>query len=423
MGVWFSLTADIPSFHILLSSSDFPLPTMHLSIPQKPRPGRRWEGGRPPKTSARIILTMTIMVMLSIVSRGNAQDQPAEAQSVESALFRELAERGEIHIDTREPPSRRDISRHKRQDGVSVIPTTISAPTATSAATSLPPDATVAISTETAAPLSPSAVSTSTSPTITVVTTPLPSPFDTSIGTNFTDTACPQFFSRFLSNSTFQSCIPVSLMLQNSNSFFRAERSTTLLAQTLDSACNAPLAICSPLLANLAAELIDDANCGPDYRQQNPLVAQAYAGLIAYEPIYRATCLRDTDTDSGTTNYCFAEALTNSSNSADSYVYYTALGMNMPSSARPSCTPCLRDTMKMFAGYAENAVQPLSRTYLACANQVDVGCGADFVATDIKVGSTGRSSAASSVLRRQMSSYTLTIGSTVSVVLWSILLG
>lgn len=385
------------------------------------------------------MVSLLLMMLVPLVSASSAEDRHHGAYGVESALFQELAERGEIHVDTREPPLRRDIDdwqNQKRQIGDidnSVVPTTIMDPTKSStqsrsqppsatsidtSATSLAPDATVAISTETAAPLSPFAVSTSVSPTVTVVTTPLPSPFDTNIGSNFTDSSCPRFFSRFLSNATFQSCVPVSLLLQNSNSFFRAERSATLLTQTLDAACNAPLAICSPLLANIASDLIDDAHCGQDYRDQNPLVAQAYAGLVAYEAIYRATCLRDATTNS----YCFAEAITNSNNSADSYVYFTALGMSMPASAQPRCTPCLKDTMKIFSGYAEDKAQPLSRTYLPCAGHVDAGCGADFVATNIKAGSTGHSSGASSILHNCRSSCSMGVWSMMLMAVWSILL-
>lgn len=42
----------------------------------------------------------------------------------------------------------------------------------------------------------------------------LPRPFDSSIGTNFTSTTCPDFFNDFLSNPTFNECLPFSLLLQ-----------------------------------------------------------------------------------------------------------------------------------------------------------------------------------------------------------------
>jgi hypothetical protein len=63
------------------------------------------------------------------------------------------------------------------------------------------------------APSSTSSVSESIQ-VATPVSTSLPRPFDTSIGNNFTESSCPQFFNNFLSNSTFQECLPFSMLLQ-----------------------------------------------------------------------------------------------------------------------------------------------------------------------------------------------------------------
>lgn len=43
---------------------------------------------------------------------------------------------------------------------------------------------------------------------------PLPRPFDTSLGNNFTTSTCPTFFNDFLTNATFNECLPFSLLLQ-----------------------------------------------------------------------------------------------------------------------------------------------------------------------------------------------------------------
>jgi hypothetical protein len=348
---------------------------------------------------------------MSMIATASAYDLEFDLLGQESPFFRELAEKGEIHIDRSDAPPRPDGYLQRRQAGDTVVPTTISEPTSTSSSggsTSAAASATVtspqtssagesdtAIATDTATAVSQTAVTTSIGPSVTVVTTPLPSPFDTSLGSNFTSPSCPSFFATFLGNATFRACVPVSLLLQNSNSFFRAERSPTLLAQTLDAACGASLAICSPLTADLASELLDDAHCGQDYKLQNPLVMQAYAGLVAYEPVYRATCLKDAATGS----YCFDDAITNATDQADAYVYYTALGIAMPTTARPTCSPCLRDTMRIFAGYAADAAQPLARTYLGGAGQIDAACGTAFVATDVKVGSVSDPNAAATTAR------------------------
>jgi hypothetical protein len=48
-------------------------------------------------------------------------------------------------------------------------------------------------------------------------------------------------------------------------------------------------------MQSLAVELQSDANCAVDYTNDNPQVLQAYNGLLAYEPLYQASCLRDDD--------------------------------------------------------------------------------------------------------------------------------
>lgn len=55
----------------------------------------------------------------------------------------------------------------------------------------------------------------------------LPRPFDSSIGTNFTTSTCPEFFNNFLSNQTFNECLPFSLLLQVSMASSKASQSQT----------------------------------------------------------------------------------------------------------------------------------------------------------------------------------------------------
>lgn len=58
---------------------------------------------------------------------------------------------------------------------------------------------------------------TASSATMQASSAPLPSPFDSSLGNNFTQSSCPTFFQSFLGDSTFHSCIPFSLLLQVSS--------------------------------------------------------------------------------------------------------------------------------------------------------------------------------------------------------------
>jgi hypothetical protein len=372
------------------------LATMY-SHPHRPRPGRR-RCQLTYSTYIAFILLITIASLMPTL----AHDARVPYQEYDSPLFQRLARRGEIAIDRRDPPSRRRI-KHRQEEGGLVGSTAVPLATPTSetadltAASSAEIDSTISIQTTlvvtpsrtitesaSATPASNATASLETASSSSAASTPLPSPFDTSLGSNFTSQACPDFFNAFLNNATFEDCRPTSLLLQNSNSFFRTSRSPELLSQALDVSCAASLAQCSPLMASLASRLIEDTNCGQDYRSENPLVIQARAGLIAYEPLYRATCIKNGDTG----NYCFVDAISNSSNPSDSYPYYTALGTNLPGGSRPTCNKCIQDTMEIFAGYAAMKEQPVSTTYTSTAQQIALGCGPDFVNATVPVGTT-----------------------------------
>ena len=366
------------------------------SHPHRPRPGRR----RYRLTAYSIYMIFALLITIASLRPTLAQDRRVPYAEYNSPLFQRLARRGEIAIDRRDPPSR-PVIKLRQEDGDPFGSTAepLASPTFQTvdslAASSTDLDSTITIQTTlvvtptriitrsaTSTPASNATASLETATSTTAASTPLPSPFDTSLGSNFTSQACPDFFNAFLNNATFEDCRPTSLLLQNSNSFFRTSRSPELLSQALDVSCAASLAQCSPLMSSLASRLIEDSNCGQDYRNENPLVTQARAGFIAYEPLYRATCLKNGDTG----NYCFADAINNSSNPSDSYPYYTALGTHLPGGSRPTCNKCIQDTMEIFAGYAAMREQPVSTTYTSTAQQIALGCGPDFVNATVPVG-------------------------------------
>ncbi|KAL8991422.1 MAG: hypothetical protein Q9169_007873 [Polycauliona sp. 2 TL-2023] len=234
---------------------------------------------------------------------------------------------------------------------------------------------------------SPSTSSSTSTPaeSTSIVTAPgtgsdLPRPFDTGLGNNYTSDTCPQFINSFLRNETFTSCLPFSLLLQNSMSFFSVTKSLSTITRTLDATCLPPskAASCTPLMSSLASQLRSDSNCNQDYRREQPLVIAAYNGLVAYEPLYKAGCARDPVRG----NYCFANAITNSSSPQDSYPYYLPLGIALPGGSQPSCTACLSETMRFFneaaseGGDKEQGV--LRKTLPAAAHLINLGCGPGF---------------------------------------------
>ena len=156
-------------------------------------------------------------------------------------------------------------------------------------------------------------------------------------------------------------------------SFFQASRTRGQIDQTLAATCNVVFPACSALMASFAQQLRSSSNCEQDWRRQNHLVTQAYNGLVAYEPLYQAGCLKDQDQ-----NYCFANAITNTASPSDSYVYYLPIGIPLPGASRPSCTKCLHQTMNIFQEAAGNRSQPVTTNYVDAAQMIDIGCGPTF---------------------------------------------
>ncbi|KAI0128529.1 hypothetical protein BJ170DRAFT_594368 [Xylariales sp. AK1849] len=223
-------------------------------------------------------------------------------------------------------------------------------------------------------------VSTATAtPTSIVVASPLPSPFDSVLASNFTgddgNGACPAFINSMLTNSTFKQCYPFSMLMQGSTSFFQAEKSLVSITQVLDATCSANVTFCADYLNGVASNLTDSANCADDFAQDNSVVVQAYEGLRAYQPLYSAACLKNEDTSA----YCFANAVTNSSAVSDVYLYFLPLNVSYPSTAAASCSLCTQQTMGIFQAATADRDQFVANTYANAATTVNNVCGSGFV--------------------------------------------
>jgi hypothetical protein len=218
--------------------------------------------------------------------------------------------------------------------------------------------------------------------TTTAAASPLPSPFDGALAANFsTGQKCPNFIYSFLSNATFKACYPLSLLLQGSQSFFEAEKSFFSITQVLDAGCKADREMCIDYFNDLAKKLISDDNCGKEYDLQNALVLQAYRGMKTYDTVYRATCL--TDSDSSSSAYCFANAITNASTTSNAYLYYLPFNSTLPDNAAPACSSCTRQTMEIYQNATSNRKADIVNTYPSAAAQINMECGPDFVNTSL----------------------------------------
>ncbi|KAI2360629.1 hypothetical protein LOY91_006710 [Ophidiomyces ophidiicola] len=217
--------------------------------------------------------------------------------------------------------------------------------------------------------------------TNTAPTGPLPSAFDTTIGNNsFATQSCGDFFRRFLANTTFRECLPVSLLLATSKSWFNAAKSFVSLTRALDASCAVDAAKCAALLSQFNRELVSKDVCSKDLDAQNPLALNAQTGFVAYQFVHDAACLKNPDTGS----YCMADALASEATVANTFVYHIALGAPLPGSTRPECNKCLQATMEVYSRAAANKDQPLAKTYLPTAQQINIGCGPAFVSERVK---------------------------------------
>lgn len=127
-------------------------------------------------------------------------------------------------------------------------------------------------------------------------------------------------------------------------------------------------------MSALATELATEA-CEKDLGLENPLATQAYAGLVSYDTLYAASCL----TSPNTGNYCYADAVSNTSAPTSSYIYHLPLGLSLPGGTRPACTNCLKDTMSIFASAASSKTGEFRGNYAQAAQVVDLTCGPGFV--------------------------------------------
>ncbi|KAF3393742.1 hypothetical protein F1880_004925 [Penicillium rolfsii] len=245
----------------------------------------------------------------------------------------------------------------------------------------------------------------------------LPSAFDT-LSNNFANASCVAFFEKFRSNSSFTDCHAVSVLLGNSNSFFHTLTSAVATSHLLDVACSQSVSQCASTMKTLAKEMLNDKNCGQDYDANNSVVRSVYQELMAYEPMYRASCLTNPDTK----NYCFVDAVTNTTAPNDYNVYFMPIGSTLTSSGRLTCNECLQATMKIFAQWASTDGQSLDTTYLPSAKVVNGYCGSNFANTSVTVGSSKVTAGAVQVmqspnLRLITSLFVIALGATMTGVL------
>ncbi|KAL3964485.1 hypothetical protein ACCO45_001489 [Purpureocillium lilacinum] len=222
---------------------------------------------------------------------------------------------------------------------------------------------------------------TTASPTADVSQSPLPSPFDNNIPSDFkldsSDNRCPNFMSRLLSDPTFPSAATLfpCWSRYTSRGFFDAEKKLLSIVRVLDAACKADVSTCTDFLNQAAQNLTTEANCKAEIDQRQSLVLEAWRGLKAYEVLYKATCLQD----NATSMYCFANAVTNLTTPSDSFLYFVPFGLALPGSSTPSCNWCNKETMAIYRAASADRQQFVADKYEPAARQINAVCGPNFV--------------------------------------------
>lgn len=116
-------------------------------------------------------------------------------------------------------------------------------------------------------------------------------------------------------------------------------------------------------------------NCKTEVDQNQTLVLQAYHGLLAYKTLYAATCLQNPSTS----QYCFANAVTNLNTPSDAYLYFMPYGLALPGSSNPSCSWCTQQTMDIYYSASADRSELVASVYADAARQVNTLCGPNYV--------------------------------------------
>lgn len=339
----------------------------------------------------RWVFSLVFVVLLCLVSQTTARAL-AITEIKDTDLSTSIDFNAPLEIDTSEPPTINEGEwillspeqaelkhgglRKKRAANDDEKPQEITAAPSGSVTTTFQ----IVVSTITEKPITTTSTTARTAEeTGGAVSSSLPKFFDGSLSANFAPNSnCPAFLNSFLNNQTFNQCYPISLLMQGSQSFFQAQRSLVSLTRVLDASCSPNVTFCASYLSSLASSLISSEACGAEYKAGHTVVRDAYVAMIAYAPVYSATCLKDTSS-TAEGGYCYANAVMNFTNPSSVYVYHLALNVSLPGSTVPSCGGCLRETMQVYHAAAADTKQPVRGLYVKAAKMVNVVCGVGFV--------------------------------------------
>ena len=252
-----------------------------------------------------------------------------------------------------------------------------------------------------------------------VLPTPFVQPFDTTLSTDFVSASCQTFFANLTQSLSFRQCRPFSLLISTSQEFLAAQSNLTLLTSIIYGTCSTTPseADCTSRMNDLAIEL--KGVCSAELNDGHAMAWDAFNGMKNYAMMREAACLRNLRTNA----YCYADAIAGSPPS-DIYFYQLPLGTPLPGTTvtttsvgasstaskvaeeeqlakraskdektniTPTCSPCTRSLMDVYATYAQNSSLLISTTYASAQRALEETCGSGYAsAVSAATASTGK---------------------------------
>ncbi|WVR06953.1 hypothetical protein IAU60_003989 [Kwoniella sp. DSM 27419] len=207
-----------------------------------------------------------------------------------------------------------------------------------------------------------------------------PTPFDLSIS-HALSSGCMIYLASLLSDPTFLSCLPFSLLLTTSSGYSSLLSSTlttgnytslnNLIAYTSSPQPSADA--CTAYMSDVLADSGAKSNCGTDMGKV-PVAKEAKIGIGNYAMMREAEGLVDYSTG----RYCYLEALA-SGRPDDLYLWGLASGISLPPTSTPTCSPCSRVLLNTYTKYIPTTPTLNATSINAAIHRVNTACGQGFV--------------------------------------------
>ncbi|ESK82804.1 hypothetical protein Moror_12286 [Moniliophthora roreri MCA 2997] len=278
-----------------------------------------------------------------------------------------------------------------------------------SSSSSLSPTSTIPA---TAQPI-PTVPSSASPPTL---PTPFPQPWDSDVGTNYTNRGCYDFMLNITNTVAFRSCRSFGALVGlGGEAFQKAHSSLESLNNIIWGTCNTNTSQddCIDNMSWFASAINTEDTCAQELREGNAAVRGMLIALESYPLTRSLGCMVDPSTNT----YCYINAVRNS-NPSDLYAYQVIFGTRFPTNSPATCSGCSKQVLGALAAAIEDGAGPdkellgseslstLSSAYPSAANSAIGTCGKGFA----QIAGTANSA------------LTLDIGTGIGRIVWTLVL-